>query len=232
MKKEILARTIFDTVASKRIVKTGFVAAPGGIYIHECDSVAAHSNAVAVLATIIACEFKDQIKDETGIEIDPGNIALMAIFHDFGETKSGDTGAQSKGVYPADACKLHYLEREGLQTCLNGLKAETRVISSFDQYRTYNSPEAIIVHIADNLEGFEKALSSSRGTPGIMNMAIRIMKENLEIYSRKKDIDVNLGKVCTLMVEEVLLPGLQKIIDGYGYKYDITEKILNHTEAC
>lgn len=235
MKKELLSRGIFDAIASKRIVKTGYVGFPGGIYVHECDSVAAHSNAVTILATIIAYEFKDEIKKTAGVELNIGEIALMASFHDFGETKSGDTGAQSKGIYPTEYCKLHYLEREGLQTCMQDLKSEEFILILFDKYRKYISPESIIVHIADNLEGFEKAMSCAKGTPAIMNMALRIMKENLDVYGRKKDYDAALGKVCEIMVEKVLLPGLQNIIETYGYSYSVKDKILNfseHTEAA
>jgi 5'-deoxynucleotidase YfbR-like HD superfamily hydrolase len=114
---------------------------------------------------------------------------------------------------------------------MQGLKAGDRVLTTFDNYRKYSTPEAIIVHIADNLEGFEKAMYSSRGTPAIMNMAFRIMKENLEIYTRKKDQDEALGKVCALMVDQVLLPGLQKITEAYGYHYNITERIMELTEV-
>ena len=231
MNNSILSRTIFDAIASKRIVKTGFVGLPGGIYIHECDTVAAHSNTVAILATIIACEFKHDILIETGIDINEGEIAIMAVFHDYGETKSGDTGAQSKSVFPTESCKLHYLEREGLQTCMQGLKAGNKILEAFDNYRKYSTPEAIIVHIADNLEGFEKAIYSSRGTPAIMDMAFRIMKENIDIYNRKKFQDEALGKVCSLLVDKVLLPGLQKINEAYGYRYSITQKITDLTAA-
>jgi len=230
MGNELLSRSIFDAVASKRMIKTGYVGFPGGIYAHECDSVAAHSNAVTILAIIIATEYKEEVKRIANVELNLGEIAIMAAFHDFGEIKSGDTGAQSKGIYPTEYCKLHYLEREGLQTCMQGLKAEKQILSSFDNYRQYITPESIVVHVADNLEGFEKAIACAKGTPAIINMAVRIMKENLEIYGRKKDFDPALGKVCDVMVGNVLLPGLQSIIEAYGYKYSIAEKIESFSE--
>jgi 5'-deoxynucleotidase YfbR-like HD superfamily hydrolase len=215
MNNQKLASCIFDSIASKRVVKTGYVRQPGGIYMNECDTIAAHSNAVSVLALQIAFEYADEIKDFAGVALELGDIAMMSIFHDFGETRSGDTGALSKSVYPDESCKLHYLEREGLVASLSGLKIEPKAVSLFDDYRKYGTPEAIVVHVADNLEGFEKALHCARGSTLISENALEIIEENFEIYNRKKDQHPILGKVCDFLVIEVLSPGVQEILKAY-----------------
>ncbi|VFN03956.1 MAG: HD domain-containing protein [Candidatus Kentron sp. G] len=125
----------------------------GGVYPSECDTVAGHSSAVSVLATVLAYEFSEELKSETGVELNLPDVTLMATFHDFGEARSGDTGVSSLSVH--SVCKLFPLEREGLEANLKGLKISRRVLELFDDYRGYKTPEALSVHIADNLEGIE-----------------------------------------------------------------------------
>lgn len=213
MASEQFKKSIFDAIASKRILKTGFVGLPGGIYSSECDSIASHSNVVSILALNMAFECAEEIKTLADYDLNIEKIALMAIYHDFGETKSLDTGAQSKGIYPNETCKLHYLEREGLTTCLSNMNIKDTIVGYFDDYRKYNSPEAILVHIADNIEGFEKAVYSARGNKPILELAFSILEENLTIYKRKEH--PTLSKVSNFLVENYLSPTIRFIINTY-----------------
>src|SRR6266849_4619315 len=103
---------IFDAVAAKRSIKTGYVRQPGGLYPSQCDTVASHSHAVSLLSVTIAHEIKDDL-EKIGVRLNLERVATMAIFHDQGETRSGDTGATSYAVY--GVCKLYNFEMEGLE---------------------------------------------------------------------------------------------------------------------
>lgn len=214
MNVEALSRVLRDAIAQKRIVKWGYVRQFGGLYPSECDSVAAHSNAVAALAVILATEYAERICEVSGISIDVGDVSVMGTFHDYGEGRSGDTGAASFAV--RGYCNLHPLEREGLVTSLAGLKFEERALRLWDEYRRYATPEAVIVHIADNLEGLEKAFHAARGAREVVADALRISSENLQIYGDRSSVSEGLGKVAELLVREVLLPGRMLLADAYG----------------
>jgi 5'-deoxynucleotidase YfbR-like HD superfamily hydrolase len=225
MENNLLNKIVFDSIAAKRILKVGFVGQAGGIYSAECDSVAAHSTTVTILSSIIAYEVEEELKD-IGITISKEDVTLMSTFHDYGETRSLDTGAQSKGVYPDEHCKLHYLERQGLNSLLDNTKIQNKVLELFDSYRKYDSIESIIVHIADNLEGFEKAIYSSRGHKPILNDAKRIVQENLNIYYRKYSTVFGTG--CEYLVEKVLIPGLKSIISTYELENEFSNLIIKN----
>lgn len=87
-----LRALISDCIAQKRVIKWGYMRQFGGLYPSECDTVAAHSNAVSVLATVLAYEFSDKLKSETGIEVNLPDVARKAMFHDFGEARIGRYG--------------------------------------------------------------------------------------------------------------------------------------------
>ncbi len=216
---EKLKKAVFDAVASKKILKTGYVRQAGGLYPSECDTVGSHCNAIAVIANLVAHEVNQEIKEECDVELNLGDVALLSTFHDYGETKSGDTGAQSIAIY--DECRLHSLERDGLQASVEGWKASEKIMKLYDDYRKYCTPEAIVVHIADNLEGFEKVLETFHNKPWVLNDALRIFQYNVRIYRRKKQIDVKLGKVADYLTDNVLIPGIQALVDTYQVKVDV-----------
>lgn len=201
---------VFDAVAAKRSIKTGYVRQPGGLYPTQCDTVAAHSHAVSLLAMTIAHEVKDDL-EKMGIHLNLERVATMAIFHDQGETRSGDTGATSHAVY--GVCKLYTFEMEGLEATLKGYKVSPLAMELFDEYRKYSSPESLVVHIADNLEGFEKALHSMGNSRMIREDTIRVARENMEFYERRES---QLKEVADFLVAKVLRPGFQYIAEAYG----------------
>jgi 5'-deoxynucleotidase YfbR-like HD superfamily hydrolase len=213
-KEPILERAIRDSIALKRMIKWGYVRQLGGLYASECDSVAAHSGAVAILAVMIADQHRKEIEDKFGVAISIEDVSLMALFHDFGEGRSGDTGALSFSL--RGYCELHSLEREGLIASLNGQESLDRIVSLWDEYRGYTTPEAIVVHMADNLEGLEKALHAARGSREMLADGFRIFAGNLETYKRKKAEGGKVGEVAEYLVSNVLLPGRRFLLDGYG----------------
>jgi len=223
METQKLKETIFDSIATKRTIKWGFVRHAGGLYPSQCDSVAAHSNSVATMTAIFAEEFADLVKEKAGVELNMNKATLMATFHDFGEGRSGDTGASSYST--RGVCNLHFLEREGLATSLKDCKIKDQILKLFDEYRAYNSPEAILVHMADNLEGVEKAIHSAKGYPELIQDTMRIFKENVGIYKTRIKVGDKLGKVTQVLMDTILVPGFQTIVDAYALDFNIAEEI-------
>nr|VFK27708.1 MAG: hypothetical protein BECKLPF1236A_GA0070988_105972 [Candidatus Kentron sp. LPFa]VFK36197.1 MAG: hypothetical protein BECKLPF1236C_GA0070990_105163 [Candidatus Kentron sp. LPFa] len=82
-------------------------------------------------------------------------------------------------------------------------------------------PEALIVHIADNLEGIEKGFHAARGAKEIIEDVLKNIKANLEIYRDKKEVDELLGTVAHFFVQEILIPGIEVIADAYGIEMDM-----------
>ncbi|GEM_PF-2826080 len=216
-----LRKAIFEAVAAKKILKTGYVRQPGGLYPAECDTVAAHSHTISVLSVLLASEIAEDLKKACGVELNLQDVAVLAIFHDYGEAKSGDTGAQSIAMY--NVCKLHNLERDGLKSTVIDWKMADAIMKLYDDYRKYSTPEALAVHIADNLEGFEKALENFHNKPWVLENALRIFQENIQIYRRRKMFGEQLGNVSDFLVEQVLIPGMQALADTFRIGVDMRE---------
>jgi len=99
---------------------------------------------------------------------------------------------------------------------LKDLRISQRVLELFDDYRGYKMPKALIVHIADNLEGMEKGFHSARGSKEIIEGVLKNINSNMEIYRNKKKVDKVLGTVAQFLVKEVLVPRIKIIADAYG----------------
>jgi 5'-deoxynucleotidase YfbR-like HD superfamily hydrolase len=203
-----------DAIASKRVLKWGYARTFGGLYPSECDTVAAHAGAVTVLAAALATEVGSVLAAKFGVPPSLEDTLLMAAFHDFGEGRSGDTGAASHAI--RGYCNLHALEREALDASLTGLGLHERALRLFDDYRAYRTVEALLVHVADTIEGFEKALHVARGMHTVLQNAQRIVIENLSIFHRRGEYDPVLGQVADYLANEVLVPCLQQLCEAYG----------------
>ncbi len=208
-----LGQLLFDVIASKRVLKTGYVRQSGGLYPTQCDTVAAHCHAVSVLAVAVAAQVQDDLRERFQLSINLEDVALMAIFHDHGEARSGDTGATSNALY--GHCKLYQLERDGLKASLSGLRVEQKILWLFDDYRRYQTAEALLVHMADNLEGFEKGLHSAGGCKRNINHAINVILESIRIYRRRRAMCRELGEIADYLVATILLPGVRIIASTY-----------------
>lgn len=216
-----LGRFVIDAVAAKRAIKTGYVQMPGGLYPSDCDSVAGHSFTIAALALEIAHEIKEELDRAFKISLNLERVATLAIFHDYGEAKSGDPGAASHATYPGEACRLHSLERDGLLTTVKGGKIEGLVMDLYDEYRKYSTPESLVVHMADNLEGFEKALQGAHRSPVFLSTGLRIFSENVALYRGKHRVDKTLGKIAEHLAETILIPGTQELVNLYELGIDM-----------
>lgn len=211
---QILVDAILDAAATKRIVKTGYVRQAGGLYPGECDTVAGHSHAVAWPTILLAMELKDEFP------LDLARVLAMVITHDHGEGRSGDTGSSSMAVF--GTCKLHHLEREGLATSLKGWKAESYILELFDEYRAYSSAEALVVHAADMLEGFEKSLQRGHVQPWmIQDMLIPILADNLRIFRSREGALAPIGN----KLAELILDTVAELFRRYHLEGDICSQV-------
>lgn len=219
--KEKIAEAVFDAVASKRIHKTGYVRHVGGIYPSENDTVAAHLHAVSVIALKLAYEFKTPLK-ERGIDLDIEKVLRMAIMHDHGEMRSGDTGATSMATF--GVCKLHFLERDGLEKSLGDWSSKEQVMTDFDEYREYSKTESLLVHAADVLEGLEKGLHVAYNKPWILEgMLYHVLAENVKIFESKDKMYPELNGVGSYLADNVIISGAQAIFNAYKVKADARE---------
>lgn len=208
---ELLERALGDAVATKRMLKTGYVRQFGGLYPTECDTVAAHSHTVSVLAVTLASEVRSAIKKMFGTDLDMEEVALMSIFHDHGEGRSQDPGAISHAI---GSCDARGMERLGLEASVKGFQIESRAMRLYDDYRHYRTLTSVLVHMADTLEGIEKALHSGAGgrSPEIVSDAVRSAQGAVQSYLRRKTESAE----TKFLVEQILIPGLQVIADRYG----------------
>lgn len=213
---ELIERAIEDSGADKRIPKTGYVRQYGGLYPSECDSVAAHSQAVSLLAVKFAFEVRDALKNLFGTELDMEEIALMAIFHDHGEGRSQDPGAISSAI---GSCDAKQLERLGLEASVRGMRVEQRAMALYDDYRDYRTLASIIVHMADTLEGVEKALHAGAGrSPGIVKRATEAAQGAVASYRHRKAQ----RDETKFLVDQLFVPGLSIIGAKYGIELGIS----------
>lgn len=214
-----LKDVIRDSIAQKRVIKWGYVREFGGAYPADCDSVGAHTSAVASLATILAYEISEELESETTYKIDIEKVMLTAIFHDFGEGRSGDTGASSFGI--RNHCDLYALEREGLSNSLDGLRVRENALSTFDHYRAYNSVESLLVHVADIIEGTEKGLHQSHGRGPILDTVKKIVVENVKIFRTRIDDGGQLSAAANFLLSQVLIPALLVLSNIYDVQLDL-----------
>lgn len=108
--------------------------------IKEPETVASHSFGVAVLSLILA---------ENEKNIDETKLLKMAIFHDLGESVSGD-------ITPFDENfgKKDELEMEGLKKAIKSLaeKRQKEIVELFLEFEEGKTKEAEIVKMADKLD--------------------------------------------------------------------------------
>jgi len=213
---------VFDAVASKKLLKTGYVRQVGGLYPANCDTVAGHSHAVSVIALILTFEISQELKDYCGYFLNTEDIITLAVIHDHGEARSGDTGAQSMATY--GECKLFSLERDALAASFDGLVASETVLRLFDDYRKYSTPEALVVHAADVLEGFEKALEHFHNRPLALDRSLKTISHNLQLFRERQAVGSPvLEQVGHFLADRVLYPCIDGLLQSYGLSITLLE---------
>jgi len=226
MKNKDKSTFLFHLKTCTRTKKLGYSNPEGGIHPSLADSVSDHSHVVALLAYDIAEALSKKY------QVNPLITHLMGSIHDLGEGLSQDTGAISKALHPNENCHLYDMERTGLKrTVSESQSLEEISMSLFDEYRAYRTPEALIVHTADKIEGYHKGVM---GVPGssdeyVYNV-LRILLESCELFLRKSQ-ENDMEELGSELVYDYLIPSTISIMDMYRSaftRFDIdVEKLFN-----
>lgn len=135
-----IAQFAFEMGVLKRIRRAGWWHAG----IRDPESVAEHSMRVSQLAALIAAEEG----------ADPARAALLAIWHDSQETRTGDLPHSARpyisGVDPVTITKD--------QVAVLPEAAARSIREAVEEYEAYSTPEAECAHDADKLECLLQAL--------------------------------------------------------------------------
>lgn len=214
-----LCNTAIEAADSKRVIKTGYLRGAAGLTASECDTVASHIQAVNIPTLLLGYELQDLIQ-ELGLTIDMCRLAFMSVFHDAGETRSGDTGSNSMAVF--GSCKLHHLESQGLAAFTEGWLAQKLIMDLYDEYRGYSSVEALLVHTADIIEGLEKGLQTGHCKPWLIDgMLLPILASNINIFRRREGDLAELGKVLA----EIILDTAVELFERYRVRVEVCDSV-------
>jgi len=129
MKKNNFANFLFEAATLKRLQRTGWQ-----ILGENRESIAEHSYMVAVVSFTLAVKTKADLE----------KILLMALFHDFVETRTGDIYKLSDLYVKAD-------EKKAVLDVFSGLPFGGRIIGLVEEYRKNKTLESKIIHDADTL---------------------------------------------------------------------------------
>jgi len=129
MKKNNLANFLFEAATLKRLQRTGWQILGGNE-----ESIAEHSYMVAVISFILA----------ESLKIDVEKTLLMALFHDFIETRTGD-------IYKLSDLYVKVDEKKAAEDAFSGLTFQDNLINIIKEYEEEKTLEAKIVHDADTL---------------------------------------------------------------------------------
>jgi putative hydrolases of HD superfamily len=121
---------LFEACTLKRLKRTGWQILGGG----NEESIAEHSYMVAVFSYILAEKLKAKIE----------KVLIMALFHDFSETRTGDIYKLADLYVKAD-------ENKADRDSFGQLPKEYKSKPLIEKYKSYNTLESKIVHDADNL---------------------------------------------------------------------------------
>lgn len=168
---------IFLTIqVSKELPRQGFLYS--GFKRNEADSVAAHSFSVSVFSYLLARELK---KERT--EIDPEKTLRIALFHDLGETITGDIGTYAKELARGVFDKV---ELDAFTLLFRNLNYKDEILSYFEEYQKLSSIEAQIVKFADALDAFIQGFNTPSAN-------LDDLKRTISYISKKKIKDPKLS---------------------------------------
>ncbi|OQR59947.1 HAD family hydrolase [Streptomyces maremycinicus] len=130
-----VARFLYEAGTLKQTKRTGWWMTG----VKDPESVADHSWRVAVIASIIA-----KLEDA-----DPAKAALLAVWHDTGETRTGDVNHLGK-KYSAGDADPRDIVADQVAAFPEGLAQA--VLEVVAEYEAKESPEAVCARDADKLE--------------------------------------------------------------------------------
>lgn len=128
----------FELAHLKQIYRQGWLRR--GIPREECESVADHSWAVAMLAMWMVDRFFP--------DLDLEKILRLTILHDIGEIDAGDI-TPADGVSPAEKSRL---ERNGVERLFELVPGGERYVELWEEYEAGESQEARFVREIEKLE--------------------------------------------------------------------------------
>lgn len=128
----------FAFVHLKRLFRQGWLRA--GVPEGQCESVADHAFATALLALFVA--------EERFPDLDRGKVVEIALLHDLAEVFAGDITIHD-GVSKDEKARR---EREAMTRLLDGVAGRERFLSVWEEYESQASREAVLVKHIDRLE--------------------------------------------------------------------------------
>lgn len=120
---------LFEAATLKRLQRTGWQ-----ILGENKESIAEHSYMVSVISLVLAQE----------LSVDLGKVLVIALFHDFSESRIGDIYKLADLYVKADVMKA-------AKDSFSNLNDSGNLIRLFEEYEEEKTLESLIVHDADTL---------------------------------------------------------------------------------
>ncbi|MGP2435875.1 HD domain-containing protein [Streptomyces sp. JW3] len=130
-----VARFLYEAGTLKATKRTGWWMAG----VKDPESVAEHSWRTSLIASVIAAMEG----------ADPARAALLAVWHDTGETRTGDVNHLGKKYSGGEADPRHIVADQVAGMPATVAEAVTRIIAAYEARET---PEAVCARDADKLE--------------------------------------------------------------------------------
>ncbi len=163
---------VFLTVqVSKELPRQGFLYS--GFKRNEADSVAAHSFSVALFSYLLARELEKE-----GWKIDPDKTLKIGLFHDLGETITGDIGTYAKDLARG---VFEDVERNAFSLLIRNVANKKEMHDYFEEYIKLKSLESQVVKFADALDAFVQGFNTPGANHDDLDKTVRyIVKRKLK----------------------------------------------------
>jgi putative hydrolase of HD superfamily len=157
--KKIVA--LYKTAASlKQLPRQGWIME--GALLSEADTVAAHSFSVALISYLTANAFISRFPD-----INIGKVTIMAVFHDLGESATGEIATGVKAWitknFPSENI-IEKIEHDTLGSLVNEVTGGNEIYDLLLEYDKCDSKEAKIVKFGDVVDAFAYAKDRMKKT--------------------------------------------------------------------
>ncbi len=127
-----------------------------GIADKECESVAEHTFAMAILTMVLAPEVRP--------DLNICRTLMMALVHDLGEVYTGDLTPED-GISPAEKFRM---EMQAVERISAGLLCQELILGLWQEYEAGETAEAQFVRQIDRLEmGMQAGVYQLRGADGM-----------------------------------------------------------------
>jgi putative hydrolase of HD superfamily len=200
---------VFLTVqVSKELPRQGFLYS--GFKLNEADSVAAHSYSVSLFTYLLAKELSS-----CGWDVDPDKALRMALFHDLGESITGDIGTYAKDLARNIFDKV---EKRAFGLLVRNMVDKEELVDLFSEYQKLESLESQVVKFADALDAFIQGFN----TP---SASLDDLKATVDYITKKKlkdkDLSALFRKSLNLIIEKKV--GVYK--GHIGDNFEIQERL-------